>query len=112
MLTFFWFHSLLQRDSSTAPLSVGEYISLMNDILEGTETVAHLIQWKKKKGMHNEDADLLGTAWWRLFKIRNPELDSKVGRKYARNRADHCKDSAFRKMYNQVENGFIKSGKC
>ena len=45
--------------------------------------------------------------WWELFKRRNPEIVSKAGKRFVRNRADHCHDVPFQKMYNQIENDLV-----
>ena len=92
------------------PLNVSETIALMNDLIDGTEHEASLIEWKMKRNMYDPDSPLLNRAWWRSFKIRNPDVVAKTGRKYARNRSGHCHYEAFFKMCNQVENGLIKSG--
>ena len=43
-------------------------------------------------------------------KRRNPELETKAGMKWPRNRADHCHMIPFEKMYNQAQNGLRESG--
>ena len=83
------------------PLGVKNTIRLMNSLLKGTETAFKLIKWKEKRQMYNPKANLVDEAWWRGFERRNPELETKAGRKFPRNRADHCTDSAFRKMCDQ-----------
>ena len=45
-----------------------------------------------------------------MFGRRNPEIQTKAGRKWPRNRADQMHDVPFRKMYNQMENGLVASG--
>ena len=53
---------------------------------------------------------MVGLKWWLLFKRWNPEIESKDGIKYPRNQANHCHGSSFQNMYNQNENGLVKSG--
>ena len=47
---------------------------------------------------------------WLLFLQRNPDFESKAGKKFATNREDHCHDDAFQKMYSQNQVGLVESG--
>ena len=96
--------------SLKCPLSVRASIALMNSMIENTPVAERVIAWKMKDGIYNPDEDLVGRAWWRGFKRRNPELEQKAPRNFERNRADHCTYSAFEKMFNQVEALLIQSG--
>ena len=72
-----------------------------------------IIQFKMDRDMwdpEDESLDFVGLGWWKGFKPRNPDLETKKGRKYANNRDSHCTHAAFTKMYNQVENAALKSG--
>jgi hypothetical protein len=94
------------------PISVGGTVSLMNNLVEGTEHEAKLIKWKKDRGLLDSDpsAPLLGDGWLRGFQRRNPTLKAKYGRRYPRNRQEHCNDTTFTKMYDQTEVLITKSG--
>lgn len=94
------------------PLSVADCIDLMNGFIDNTVYEVELIKWKQGQKIYYEDADLplLGVGWWRGFKRRNPELESKTGSKYAKNRAGHCTHPALKKMYKQVEGALVLSG--
>jgi len=84
----------------------------MNDLICGTDFETKLIQWKIQRRIYNFDPEmpLVGRKWFSLFMKRNPELVGKAGKKYPRNRAEHCHDSAFNKMCNQNEHLLVKSG--
>ena len=83
---------IIQAWSLNCPLGVTETIELMNSLISETRHETMLIEWKTKRGILNPDPDvpLLGWSWWEGFKRRNPELETKAGRKWPRNRADHC----------------------
>jgi hypothetical protein len=102
---------ILTAANSNAPLSVGNCIQLMIDLAEDTGIGAKLIAWKKKHCVYDKDSPLLGRKWWEGFKKRNSELiDSKVGRKFAKNRADHANYTNHYKMYSQCYQGIVDSG--
>ena len=42
-------------------------------------------------------------------KKRNPEQVIRIGRKYARNRSEHCNHSTLTRMYDQIEAGLLRS---
>ena len=94
------------------PLSVSRCIELMNDLISGTDFKTKIIQWNIQRRICNFDPEmpLVGRKWFLLFMKRNPELVGKAGKKYSRNRAEHCHDSAFNKMCNQNEHLLVKSG--
>jgi hypothetical protein len=49
--------------------------------------------------------------WWQGFSNRNKALVKKcVGKKFARNRAEHCTYDALLKMYKRVFEAFVESG--
>ena len=95
-----------------SPLDVGQTINLMNNLIEDTPHEKKLIEWKMQRKLYNPDPEvpLLNWSWWRGFKRRNPDLETKTGRKYTRNRGEHCSDTTLSKMYNQVEIGLLKPG--
>ena len=93
--------------SLNCPLDVGACIAMMNEMIEDTVYEEMLIEWKVERKMYIPDAPLLGYAWFKGLKRRNPEIESKTGRKYPKNRSKHARDSAFSKMYNQWEHGLI-----
>ena len=103
---------IIQAWCLNCPLSVSGCIDLMNSLINGTRFEAKLIAWKAKRGIldPNREKPLVGYKWWELFKRRNPEIITKSGRKWPRNRADHCHTVPFMKMYNQNEIGLVASG--
>ena len=84
----------------------------MNNIIRGTDFERELVFWKIQRGIYNNDPEvpLVGWKWWKLFKRRNPEIVSKAGKKFSRNRSDHCLDTPFQKMYNKKKDLLIASG--
>ena len=94
------------------PLSVSRCIKLMNNLISGTKFERKLVAWKTKRGILNPDPEvpLLSWKWWRLYLGQNPEIATKAGRKFARNRADHCHNLPFEKMFNATEKRLIASG--
>ena len=94
------------------PLNVGTTLALMNNLVKDTTYEEHFTKLKVVRRMKtsNPCKPLIGTGWLRGFLKRNPDIQSKVGKKFAANRASHCHYTAFDKMYNQVEYTLIKSG--
>eukprot|EP00956_Cyclotella_meneghiniana_P040368 scaffold193439_cov93-Cyclotella_meneghiniana.AAC.1 len=75
----------------------------MNELIEGTPIAAKLIAQRMKEGTYDPDKPLLGVSWWRGFKKRNRMLvKTCVGRKFARNRANHVTYPAFSKMFHGI----------
>ncbi len=58
---------LITAADLSCALNVSETLAFANDLIEGTGIAARLIAWKKKRGIYNPDADLLGRKWHRLF---------------------------------------------
>ena len=94
------------------PLTVSRCIELMNNLVSGTRFERKLVAWKTERGMLNPNPEvpLLGWKWWRLYLGRNPEMATKAGRKFPRNRANHCHDTPFQRMFNETENRLVASG--
>ncbi len=92
------------------PLDVGDVIALMNALISGTFHKKRVIAWKRTHCSNNEDSPLVGRKWFQNFRERNPELWLQKARKYACNREDHCNFVAFRKMYDQCEEGLVALG--
>ena len=58
-----------------------------------------------------EENNILGEGWWRGFSNQNASLvASKIGKKQARNRKEHCNYSSFLKMSLQFDNNAVASG--
>ena len=95
-----------------APLTLDDCKDTMNDLIKETRFELVMKKFKKQRGIYQIDKDvpLCGEVWWAGFRRRNPEVDAKVGKKYGRNRDEHCNDSSFNKMYHQVEDAFVESG--
>ena len=93
-----------------APLSVTNIITLANKLIEGTKHETELREWKKKHCYYDPAAPLLGRKWFANFMKRNPDLESKYGQKFARNRDAHTHDAAFTKMSDQIEVVLLESG--
>jgi len=93
-----------------APLSVSNIIALVNKLLEGTKHETELRNWKQKHSYYDPAAPLLGRKWFANFMQRNPDLESKYGAKFARNRDGHTHDAAFSKMGDQIEYVLLDSG--
>ena len=94
-----------------APLKVSQCKAAMNELLKGTKIEADIIAERKEQGCYNPDKPLLGNGWWRGFKRRNKALvESSVGKKYARNRSEHCTYDALLAMYKRVYDAMVESG--
>ena len=93
-----------------APLSVTNIITLANKLIEGTTHETELREWKQKHCYYDPAAPLLGRKWFANFMKRNPDLESKYGQKFARNRDAHTHDAAFTKMSDQIEVVLLESG--
>jgi hypothetical protein len=94
-----------------APMNVKQCKDAMNEMLRGTRLEAEIIAQRKKEGTYNPNQPLLGKKWWQGFSKRNEALVKKcVGKKFARNRAEHCTYDALLKMYKRVFDAFVESG--
>ena len=64
-----------------------------------------MVEWKTKRRIFNPDPKVLlvGWKWWEEFKRHNPELETKVSRKWPRNRANHCHAVSFTKLVADVQ---------
>lgn len=93
------------------PLTVGECILIANNLIEGTQFEQDVIAFKVKRRIYDPDGPLLGNKWWQLFRQRNIlVVESKVGRKFATLRAQHCTYYSLEKMYNTFESALVTSG--
>lgn len=102
---------ITQAYEMNSPWKVKDCKDAMNQLIEGTPIAAQIIAKRMREGTYDPDKPLLGRGWWRRFKKRNKELvKTCVGRKFARNRANHCTYAAFTKMYDQTFDTMIKSG--
>ena len=79
-------------------LSPTESMSLINDVIKGTQAQIDLVDWKKKHSYG--DSDVLGVGYWNKFKQRNGHLIcSKRGQKYELDRDKWTTYANFRQMY-------------
>jgi hypothetical protein len=94
------------------PVRVGEALALCNEILMSSATFkAKVIAWKKDRGIYDPAGWLLGYDWFRRFRLRNEGIiTATVGKKFAKNRADHCCYPPFEKMYRVWEDALVTSG--
>ena len=74
------------------PLNVGTTLALMNNLVKDTKYEEHFTKLKVVRRMKasNPCKPLISTGWLRGFLKRNPDIQSKVGKKFAANRASHC----------------------
>eukprot|EP00956_Cyclotella_meneghiniana_P028075 scaffold64512_cov38-Cyclotella_meneghiniana.AAC.1 len=94
---------ITQAYEMNAPWTVGQCKAAMNELIEGTPIAAKLIAQRMKEGTYYPDKPLLGVSWWRGYKKRNRQLvKTCVGRKFARNRANHVTYPAFSKMFHGI----------
>ena len=93
-----------------AAINVSQTIALANDLIWGTPVEAVFISFKKKWGLPITDTDVLGLAWWRNFKQRNPDISLKVGMKFEWNWHAYLTYQAFTLMCNNIESALIDSG--
>ena len=81
-------------------LSTSEALTLGNDLIRGTETEKNIIAWKQSRNEYREDAPVLGSKWWQLFKKRwAHRLVTKRGQKFAMDRSCALTYSNVKKMY-------------
>jgi hypothetical protein len=94
-----------------APWTVSQCKAAMNELIKGTKIEAEIIAKRKKEGTYDESKPLLGKGWWKGYKKRNDAVvKSCVGKKYARNRSEHCTYAALIQMYKRSFNAFVESG--
>jgi hypothetical protein len=94
-----------------APWTVGQCKAAMNELIKGTKIEADIIAQRIKDRCYDPSKPLLGKGWWRGFKRRNEAVvKSCVGKKYARNRSEHCTYDAIFQMYVRSFNAFVEPG--
>jgi hypothetical protein len=96
-----------------APVSMGDALALINEMIIGTAAQQKLIQWKLKYKV-NQDLDQLGQVSMRyvrgFMKRNSGEISSKKGRRFELNRMKWCTYSNFRHMYDNHEEAMIEAG--
>ncbi len=68
-----------------SPVSSGQGVFLINDLIKNTVHQQRLIEYKKKQGISQSDEDLgkIGQNYWYSYLKRNrTKIESKKGRKY------------------------------
>ena len=93
-----------------AAMNVTQTIALANELIRGQPVEKAFIEFKKNCGLPTSETDVLGLAWWKGFKQRNPDISLKVGLKFERNRQAHLTYDAFKLMCDNIESGLIESG--
>ena len=89
---------LIQMARMRESLSPTESMSLINDVIKGTQAQIDLVHWKKKHSYG--DSDVLGVGYWNKFKQRNGHLIcSKRGQKYELDRDKWTTYANFKQMY-------------
>jgi hypothetical protein len=71
------------------PLSCTKTITLMNDMIENTDTKQKLIEFQQSRnlGTYGFEKGRVTTGWWRGFLRHKDELMTKWGEKFALNRS-------------------------
>jgi hypothetical protein len=104
---------IVQLSKIGSPVTCGEAVFLINDLIEGTEYQAKLVEWKTTHGIKQspEDMKRIGKSYWYSFLHRNEKkIRSKKGRKYKLDRSNWTKYRNFKNMYDDVKNEMVEAG--
>jgi len=98
---------------STPPIGRSVCLSIINSLIKGTPHQQQLIDWKRRRGMEGDDAELgkVGNTYWSSFKKRNKTIidGGSVSPQDVR-RAEWCTHENFKAMYEMVYEVFHDAG--
>ena len=100
--------TIIQMAKIKAPLSVAACIQLANSMISGTTHQRKLVEFKRKRNLDQERG--LGSAWFRGFIKRNPEVITRKAVKFAINRAEWCNKENFTIMYDSIYQELHEAG--
>ena len=95
----------IQMGKIRQPLCCTEAISLMNDMIENTDTKQKLIEFQqsRKLGTYGFEKGRVTKGWWRGFLRRHEDkLVTKRGEKFALNRSDWTTLPNIKQMYEVI----------
>jgi hypothetical protein len=95
----------IQMGKIRQPLSCTEAVTLMNDMIENTNTKQKLIEFQqsRKLGTYGFEKGKVTNGWWRGFLRRNEnKLVTKRGEKFALNRHDWTTLPNIKQMYDVI----------
>jgi hypothetical protein len=96
-----------------SPLTCGQGVFLINDLIKNTTHQKRLIEWKHRQGIIQAPEELgkIGSNYWYAFLRRNADkIQTKKGRKFELDRSKWTKYRNFKQMYDDVENEMIEAG--
>jgi hypothetical protein len=101
-------------------LTASGALSVINSLVETSNKQNEIIEWKANN-LPEDDDDInkdegkakslayLGTAYWRNFKKRHPELKTKQAVRFDSKREDWCNFDNFKMMYAGVYAALVQS---
>jgi hypothetical protein len=104
---------IVQLSKIGSPVTCGEAVFLINDLIDGTHYQDKLVEWKKSQGIKQapEEMKRIGKNYWYSFLSRNEKtIQSKKGRKFELDRSNWTKYRNFKNMYDDVEAEMIEAG--
>jgi hypothetical protein len=96
-----------------SPVSKGQGIRLVNELIEGTVHQKRLIEYKKQKNFNpsNEELGQIGEKYWYRFLHKyEHRIVSKKGRRFELDRSKWTRYKNFKDMYENVEEEMISAG--
>ena len=102
----------IQMGKICQPLSCTEAITLMNDMIENTNTKQKLIEFQqsRKLGAYGFEKGRVTKGWWKGFLRRNEnKLVTKRGEKFALNRHDWTTLPNIKQMYDVIYDEMVDS---
>ena len=100
----------IQMGKMRQPLTCGEAIAIMNDMISKTEMEEQLKNFQSVRTFTSHQLGTVGKNWWRGFKKRHAGLIvSKKGEKFALNRADWTKLSNIKQMYEYIYDEMVNA---
>jgi hypothetical protein len=93
-----------------SPVSCGEAVYLINDLINNTIHQDCLIAWKHKQGIKQlpDEIGRIGSKYWYSFLERNKQkIETKKGRKFELDRSNWTKYRYFKSMYEDIEKELV-----
>jgi hypothetical protein len=104
---------IVQLGKIGSPLSCGQCIHLINDLIDGTVHQERLIQWKVRQNIKQSQDNMkrVGVSYWYAFLRRHSHrIRTKKGRKFELDRSNWTKYRNFFRMYEDIEEELVEAG--
>jgi hypothetical protein len=97
-----------------SPVTKGQGIRLVNEMIDGTIHQSRLIEYKKQRTLNDQSDQDLGQVsdkyWYSFLRKYQHRIVSKKGRRYELDRSKWTRYKNFKEMYDNVEEEMIAAG--